>query len=257
MPQIIEAIEHAEEPRIHLADGHVNIGALERLVSVAAGAALVATGIYRRSWLGAGLAGTGAGLMHRGLSGHCMVYQAVGINRADGHNSAIGVHAQAGAKYEHCLHILRSPADIFQFWRKLENLPSVMTHLKSVTQTGSKRSHWVARGPMEYPLEWDAELINERENELIAWRSMPDSEIDTAGSVRFEPGPAGNGTYVHVSLKYDPPGGQLTTALSDFFGIGLEDVLENDLERLKQVLEAGEIPNVEGQPTGQCCGWRP
>ncbi|MCE9552209.1 MAG: DUF2892 domain-containing protein [Planctomycetes bacterium] len=253
MPEAIQELEDLRDASPPVGEKEdVNIASWERLASTVAGAGLVAAGLARRSWSSIGLFALGAGLLHRGLSGHCMVYQALSLDRKHESHPALGVCGGHGAKYEASLYVQRSPEDVYQYWRKLENLPSVMRHLVSVTTSDANRSHWVAQGPLGTEVKWDAEIINERKNELLAWRSLPGSEIDTAGSVAFQPGPDGQGTRMDVSLKYDPPGGKATTALSDFFGAGLRQRMEQDLRRLKQKLEAGEVPTVEGQPRGGC-----
>jgi uncharacterized membrane protein len=231
---------------------NVNLAAWERFASSLAGASLVAVGLARRSWSSIPLFALGAGLLHRGLTGHCTIYQALNLDRKDDIHPSLGVRARHGAKYEASLYVHRTPEEVYSFWRKLENLPSVMQHLVSVTTGDGNLSHWIARGPLGIELAWDAEIFNERDNELLAWRSIPGFEIDTAGSVAFQPGPDGEGTRMDISLKYDPPGGNVTAAVSDFFGVGLRQRMEEDMRRLKQKLEAGEVPTVEGQPRGRC-----
>jgi uncharacterized membrane protein len=147
--------------------------------------------------------------------------------------------------------INRSPRELYEFWRTFEKLPQFMNHLKSVTQTGSNRSHWVAKGPAGTSVEWDAEIINERPDELIAWRSLPDSDVDHAGTVRFEPAGGKRGTVVKVELHYKPPAGALGKALAQLFGESPEKQIHVDLHRFKQLMEAGEIATTEGQPAGR------
>ena len=113
---------------------------------------------------------------------------------------------------------------------------------------GDKRSHWVAKAPLETTVEWDAEIITEREGSLIGWRSLEGSEVDTAGSVHFTPAPAGRGTEVRVVLKYDPPAGKVGAAVARMFGAAPEQEIEEDLRRFKQIMEAGEAPTTLGQP---------
>lgn len=116
-------------------------------------------------------------------------------------------------------------------------------------ETSNTESHWVAKSPAGTS-EWDAEIINEHENHLIAWQSKPGSEIDHAGSVRFESAPAGQGTEVRVSLEYIPPAGKLGAAIAKLYGEEPELQVEDDLARFKALMEVGEIPTTEGQPVG-------
>jgi uncharacterized membrane protein len=128
-----------------------------------------------------------------------------------------------------------------------------MQHLEGVRAEGS-RSHWVACGPLGHRVEWDAEIITDSVNELIGWRSLPGSEVDTAGSVHFRELPEGRGTEVRVSLKYDPPAGKLGAAVARLFGASPQSQVREDLRRFKQFMETGEIPTTAGQPRGTCGG---
>jgi uncharacterized membrane protein len=139
-----------------------------------------------------------------------------------------------------------TPEDLYQFWRKLENLPRFMRHLESVQETGENRSHWVAKAPVDSRVEWDAEITEERENELIAWRSLEDSDVYNTGSVRFEEATGGRGTIVHVEMEYDPPGGAIGKGIAKLFGDDPEQVIYDDLRCLKQVVETGEIVLSDG-----------
>jgi uncharacterized membrane protein len=230
-----------------------NVSTEERVISTVVGGALIVSGIARGSLGGLALAAAGGGLLHRGVSGHCLAYEFLGINRAGFDNNALGVRAKHGYKHVVSMTIDRPPAELYRFWRQLDNLPQVMEHLIAVDEDGN-RSHWVARAPMIGQVAWDAEIINERENELIAWRSLPGSELDTAGSVHFESAPGNRGTKLTISLKYDPPGGKVGASIASIFGAGFEQVLEADLRAVKQRLESGEVPTIVGQTRGRCSG---
>jgi uncharacterized membrane protein len=120
-----------------------------------------------------------------------------------------------------------------------------MNHLESVTTTTGGRSHWIAKAPAGTTVEWDAEVYNEKENELIAWRSLDGADVDNAGSVRFEPATGDGGTTVRVTLRYDPPGGAIGSMVASLFGENPEQQIEEDLRRFKQVMETGEIATTE------------
>ncbi|MES2353494.1 MAG: SRPBCC family protein [Pseudomonadota bacterium] len=145
----------------------------------------------------------------------------------------------------------RSPADCYQFWRSFDNLPRFMRHLRSVEITSDTHSHWVAEAPAGTTVEWDAEVINDRPNELLEWRSLPGADVENAGSLRFEVAPAGRGTVLRVQLFYRPPGGAMGAAVAKLFGEEPEQQVQEDLRRFKQLMETGEIPTTEGQPAGR------
>jgi uncharacterized membrane protein len=118
------------------------------------------------------------------------------------------------------------------------------------------RSHWVVKGPAGTTLEWDAEVINDKPNELIAWRTVPGARVDHAGSVRFEP-QAGGGTLVRVSLQYNPPGGELAHLVSALFGADPGERIQEDLERLKDALgRANEDRDGLQSTTADTLGYR-
>jgi uncharacterized membrane protein len=144
--------------------------------------------------------------------------------------------------------INRSPQELYQFWRNLENLPKFMEHLKAVQNIDDKRSHWVADGPGGLDVEWDAEIVNDRPNEWLAWRSIG-GDVENSGLVRFERG--GHGTLVKVEMRYQPPGGIVGAAAAKLMGKAPEQQIRKELRRLKQLLETGEIATTEGQPAGR------
>jgi uncharacterized membrane protein len=147
--------------------------------------------------------------------------------------------------------INRPLEEVYAFWRSFENLPRFLNHLKAVTDLGGGRSHWVAKGPAGSDVEWDAEIIEEKTNELISWRSLPGAMVDNAGTVRFEPATGGRGTVVRVKLQYQPPGGAVGATIAKLFGESPEKQIPIDLGRVKQLLETGEIARTEGQPAGR------
>lgn len=148
--------------------------------------------------------------------------------------------------------IFNRPAEeVYAFWRDFQNLPRFMNHLKSVEVFGDGRSHWVAKGPAGTEASWDAEIIEDRPNELISWRSLPGSKVDVAGSVRFQPATGGRGTVVRVNLRYRPPAGAVGVTIAKLFGEAPEKQIWVDVLRAKQLLETGEIARTEGQPAGR------
>ncbi len=233
--------------RASAAPAAVNVGDAERWLSLIGGGALAAYGLTRGSLTGLALAAAGGALAYRGASGHCPLYGALGLNSARaGHGPSTSVAAGRGVKVEKTITIDRPAEELFRFWRNFENLPRFMRHLKSVTTTGPNRSHWVARAPLGASAEWDAEVHNEKPNELIAWRSLEGSGVDSAGSVHFTKAPGGRGTEVRVVLKYDPPGGKLGAGVAWLFGSAPEQQIQEDLRHFKQMMETGEVARSEG-----------
>jgi len=219
----------------HRAATPTNVGPIERMFSAFGGAGLVAYGLSRGSLTGLGLAAVGGGLLYRGFSGHCMAYQALGVNTAEhGEKERSVIHN--GVKVDRSIAVNRPADDLYRLWRDLERLPTFMRHLQSVDELDQRRSRLVASGPMGMRVEWDAEVFNEREGELIAWRSLPGSDIATAGSVRFEQVPGG--TRIRVQLSYEVLGSRAATAIASMFGESPETQVEEDLRRFQAYAES-------------------
>lgn len=144
----------------------------------------------------------------------------------------------------------RPASEAYRFWRDLENLPRFMAHLESVRADDLRRSHWTARGPAGRLVGWDAEIVEDRPDELIAWRSLPGAQVPNAGRVRFVPAPGNRGTEVRVELGYAPPAGRLGRAVAKLFGEEPEQQIRDDLRRFKQVLETGEVVRSDASPQG-------
>ena len=210
----------------------VNVGHGERIASIAVGSGLVALGLLRRSRIRWSLAVTGAALLYRGLWGYCAGFHALGIDRATDEQ---GRRGNLGVKVERAVSMEESAEKIYGFWRDFRNLPLIMPNLESVTVQSGTRSHWVVKGPMGARFEWDAEIINDKPHELIAWRTVG-SRVDHAGSVHFEARPDGGGTMVRMSLQYNPPGGELMHMVAALFGEDPGVRIEEDLTRLKDAL---------------------
>lgn len=147
--------------------------------------------------------------------------------------------------------INRAPEELYQFWRNFENLPRFMAHLESVQILDGKRSHWVVKGPAGSRVEWDAEIVEDQPNQLIAWRSLPGADVDNAGTVRFERATGGRGTVVTVELNYEPPGGLFGATVAKLLGQAPEKQVPVDLLRLRQIIETGVLAVTEGQPAGR------
>jgi uncharacterized membrane protein len=219
---------------------YVNVARPERWISALAGAGLLYYGIRKRSWAGTLLAAAGAKLVLRGVFGTSLIYRFLGINTADSY--AAGKRGSASGEFqaEKSISIDRSPEDVYRFWRNFENLPRVMKHLKSVRTIDDKRSHWVVKAPAGAEVEWDAEILEERENRRIAWRSMEGSEIRNDGVVLFEPLTGDRTTELRVRISYGMPAGRMGKAFAKLFGKDPDRMLDTDLRGFKSMMETGE-----------------
>jgi uncharacterized membrane protein len=181
-------------------------------------------------------------LAYHGLSGHWP--RAGNGGRTNGDTRA-ALSGDRGVVVREAIRLEKPIAEVYRFWRAFENLPRFMKHLERVTDLGDGRSHWVACGPGGMRVEWDAEIINEIDDKVIGWRSLPGSDVISAGSVNFDTVRAGRSTQVSVHLQYAPPAGKAGAWVAKMFGREPSQTIREDLRRLKQLLEAGEIPRAE------------
>ncbi len=213
-------------------------GDLERWASLIGGGALVLTGLQQRSLRGILMAIAGGGLVYQGTQGNSTLKQvedAVGLDHA--------------LRVEKTVTINRPASELYSFWRNFENLPRFMKHVQSVQSLDTQRSHWVTNAPLGQTIEWDAVIVTDEPDHLIAWASAEGADIENSGFVRFQP--IDNlGTEVKVVMEYQPPGGVLAAAIAKLFGEEPEQQIGDELNRFKQLMEAGEIATTEGQPKG-------
>lgn len=189
--------------------------------------ALVAYGLTRRSKAGVVLAAAGGLLAYK---------------------AAKTAPAPADA---HAVFLVNASAEqAYRLWRNFPGLPRFMVHLKAVRELDRGRSEWVAVGPGQRAIRWTAEITEDTPNRRIAWRSLPNSDVQTSGSVDFRPDPRGRGTFVSANVQYTLAGGALTSAFATLFGKNPEFVVREDVRRFKQLLETGEVPTTLGQTHG-------
>jgi len=179
------------------------------------------------------------------------------LGGSTGAMTAMAPQASGNIHVKKSLTVNRSPEELYQFWHNFEHLPQFMTHLESVQVMGERQSHWKAKAPLGMTVEWDAEIIDDQPNELIAWRAVENADVKNAGSVRFQRAPGGRGTMVTVELQYDPPGGVIAATIAKLFGEDPQQQVSDDLRIFKQVMETGEIVRSDGSLWGPTLKQRP
>src|SRR5438128_8537793 len=222
------------------AERMVNVGETERIVSAVAGGALAVWGLSRMSLGGVLVAAVGAALGYRAVTGHCDVYEKLGIDTG-GAGRTVG---NLGVKIDESIVVNASPPRVYDVWRNLENLPRLLSHVELVEVVDRTRSRWTVKGPAGTRISWEAELINDKPGELVAWRTTDSALVNHAGSVTFEPvalTPAGEGTRVRVSLQYDPPGGRVGHAVALLVSADAGSQVAHDLAEFKLALEEGRL----------------
>ena len=196
----------------------------QRALGGACGMAMAAIGYFRGGIKGFALCTAGGALLARATA-----------------NQNLGSLVKGKGIYiEKTVHIDAPVDQVFAYWRNLENFPQWMSHVREIRYVGGDRFHWVVDGPAGTPVEWDSELLNVDENREMTWRAVEGSDVDHTGRVRFEPD--GQGSRVHVQLKYAPPGGVIGHAVAKAFGVDPKSEMDEDLMRLKSVIETGRMP---------------
>jgi uncharacterized membrane protein len=233
-----------------------NVGKAERATSLAAGALLLQRGLRNKGWSGTLAALLGVAFLRRAITGFSYTYHYLGIDStgeqpAGRQGANVSVAHRTGVRVDEAITINRPREEVYQFWRDFSNIAQFMEHVESVRMMADARqSHWIAKGPAGTSIEWDAELVNEKENELIAWRSLDGAKVANAGSVHFADAAGGRGTEVRVEMLYTPPLGTLGSFITKLFGEDPATQIRSDLKRLKAHLESGVVPDTEGQPSG-------
>jgi uncharacterized membrane protein len=226
---------------------------LQRWVAGIGGAALLWYGLRQDNASRWPLAALGAGLVYQGASGNNLLDYIPVINDVPVLNQLTG-NEPTQLRIRKSLTINRPASELYNYWRKLENLPSFMSHVKSVRELGEGRSHWVVNVVRDIELEWDAQITVDRPNEMIAWETLPDATVQNRGYVKFIP--TSRGTEVSVSIEYDPP----TPVPSSFAG-GIvkfiaEQQIKEEIRNFKRLMETGELPTNKMQPAGQRTTWQ-
>lgn len=212
----------------------VNVGDTERMISAIAGGALTLYGLRRGSLGGLLVAGVGAALGYRGITGYCHLYDRLGIDSGGARHNV----GNLGVKIDREIVVNATPERLYGIWRNFQNLPRILSHVERVEVLSPTRSRWTLAAPVS--VSWEAELINDKLDELIAWQSVGNQWVEHAGSVTFQPLGAGS-TRVHVSLQYDPPGGQIGHAVASLFAEDAGSKIEQDLGNFKRAVEEGRL----------------
>ncbi|UJH92785.1 SRPBCC family protein [Antarcticibacterium sp. 1MA-6-2] len=227
-----EFIRKGEAGTVHITNPDSNLSN-NRTLAAAGGAFLAFLGLKRGGFLGILAAATGGSLLYKGASGKWPWDE---LDLDSSANTDIDISTSV---------IINEPREVlYAYWRKLENLPNFMKHLEEVDEVTNKRSQWKARIPGGLGnLEWEAEIIQEEENSLLAWRALPDSEIQNSGEVRFEEIPGSIGTRVTTRISYRPPAGELGEMAAKVLNPSFSKIIKQDLQRFKDFVETGNYKN--------------
>lgn len=228
-----------------LRGGGVNVGRAERIASTVGGGVLAALGLRRGGASGALLAAAGAALAHRGVTGHCAVYTALGRDTAvrdaeTAPEQAISSTTGAGGMRGEATLAIRRPADeLYRFWRDFSTAPRYQARVVSVDVIDETRSRWVAEGLRGRSLAWTWEVTEDVPGRRIAWRSLAGSDLPSRGSVEFTPGSPAGETLVRAALEFEPGAGVVGQAMASAMDQSPEEIVRSDLRAFKALMEGG------------------
>jgi uncharacterized membrane protein len=229
---------------MHRDSTNVNMSGAQRALHILGGALLLLQAARARSpATRIALGAAGSALALSGVAGNAPLVSALGL-RKDAVRAPIHVLRT--------VMVNRPPEELYAMWRNFENLPAIMQHLEAVRVLDAKRSLWRARSPLGGTVEWEAELTHEIPDRELGWRSLPGSEVESTGVVRFEPSPLGYGTQLQVEMVYAPPAGRLGASVARILGEEPQQQIEEDLQRFKQRMESPAAPAAGTyQPVGE------
>jgi len=227
----------------------VNVGVLERLACTAAGSILVTRSLTKPTFGRLLGAAAGADLMYRGITGHCALYQTLGLNTAAQQRNGSDMAASA-PEVTRSITIGKSPEELFAFWRDPQKLALIVSHFAQVTPLDHGITHWRLREPLSQVVEWDSRNI-ETPPSSIAWESLPGSKLVNHGNITFRPGPDSVGTEVTLHMQFDPPLGSVGAAIVSALHKIPRGVAGQTLRRFKSLVETGEIPSLALNPSGR------
>ena len=212
----------------------INLTWPERYISVAAGVKLSFSGIrhlFKSPFASLLKLGAGGYLLNRGITGHCELYSQAGKHSL----SPVNVNIKSSFTVNKPRH------EVYNFWRKLDNLPLFMNHLEHVDVIDSERSHWVLKLPTGVAsVSWDAEIVMDVPHELLGWSSLPDSIIDNAGKVRFRD-TADGGTLIDLVITYQPPAGGLGASVAHILNPVFKNMVDTDVQNFKQYMDLADM----------------
>lgn len=222
--------------------------------TLAVGGALLVLGLRRGSVVGTTAALAGGTLLYRGLRGSEPLIQTLGrlapVNKAQ---TEAGAPADA-PEIERSITVGKPADEIYRFWRHPEQFATIMRHVADISETGEGRSHWVVNNPLGQPLRWDSQIVDERPGEFLKWQSLPGATLPNEGEVRFRPAPGDRGTEVTLRMRFDPPGGAIGETVVTHLGMAPRLAASTALRRLKSLIETGEAPTLERNPSGRGSG---
>lgn len=232
----LQASPRRREPRSEMMQENWSPSA--RLLTGVGGGLLAIYGASRRGIIGTAASLAGLGLAARGVTN-------TGLKRMLG----LGGERRT-VDFHKAINVDASVEEVYKFWSRFENFPRFMSHVKEIHDNGNGRSHWVVAGPAGTPVEFDAIITRQVPNQIIAWKTLPGQPVEHSGTVRFDPNPQG-GARISVRMSYNPPAGAVGHMVASLFGADPKRAMDEDLARLKTLLEVGKTSSEGKEVTRQ------
>lgn len=227
-PQDIPALQGEPSPRRRAVSEfqQSNWSPATRLLSSVGGSLLTLYGLTRKGIKKPVLSTAGLVLTARGMT-NLDTRSLLGLGMGD---SAIRVNK--------AINIFAPVDEIYRFWRNFENFPLFMSHVKEIAVRDDDVSTWKVAGPAGTTAEFQSRITQDIPNDVISWETLPDSQVHSSGFVRFDENRDGS-TRVTVQMTYVPPAGAVGHAVAQLFGVDPRQAMNEDLIRLKTLLEEG------------------
>jgi uncharacterized membrane protein len=244
-----------EEPSSDRASGRSrsrsNRNRSKRAVSGVVGAALLVRGLRRRSLTGIATAIAGGWLAYRSIRGSGRRARSSGWSSRTG----TGTDQQRGeaelADVERTSTIDASAEELYETWRDPDQLERIVGHVGEVTSVGGDRLRWSVDAPRGRTISWETHVVDEEPGEYVRWRTPEDAKVPNEGTIRFSPAPGNRGTEVTLSVHFDPPGGAIGTAALKRLDVVPGVLVGTALRRFKSLVETGEVPSLEANPSAR------
>ncbi|QDV36987.1 SRPBCC family protein [Tautonia plasticadhaerens] len=227
-----------------------NVGQAERVASAALGGTLLLLGLGRRSLGGAAVAALGGGLVYRAATGHCHLYEALGVDTAADRGAAAGA-SEDSPEAVVAITIGKPAEDLERLWRDPRTLTRITSGFAEVTPAGDGRMRWKVRGPLGRDFEWDTQVVEDRPGSGQRWQSVDGASLPSEGEIHFRPAPGDRGTEVTLRIRFNMPGGALGLAAAKLLGFVPKLFAERAIHYFRALAETGEIPTTERQPAAR------
>jgi uncharacterized membrane protein len=231
---------HAEADQ---AQRTTNVGEKERVLSSILGGAMLLSALRAPTPRKAAQFVGGAALLHRGLTGHCYMYAAMGRNTAES--------AARRQAVQRTLTIGKPADELYRAWRDPKHVEALMGHIARVEGAGNGRFRWTATLPTKRELSWTTSVTADRPGELLEWRTEPGAPFSHEGSVRFRKAPRDLGTEVTLTMTFGSEDSALRKLTETFLRTVPRTLEESILRRCKSLCETGEIPTLEHNPSAR------